>query len=84
MDSFDVPPSLSFGTLNAAASHCLRILSKAETSPLERSRLTLVLEQSLSLLLSQALLYILDPRLSAQVLARLFAQSPAKRARLID
>ena len=68
VESFDTPPSLSFGTLNAAASHCLRLLSKSETSALDRGRLTLVLEQSLCLLLSQALLYIRDPRLPPQVI----------------
>lgn len=69
LDHFDGPPSLSFGTLNAVATYCLRILSKSTdaTLQLERTRLSLVLEQSLSLLLSQALLYILDPRLSPQV-----------------
>lgn len=69
LEHFDGPPSLSFGTLNAVASYCLRILSKSSdaTLQLERSRLSLVLEQSLSLLLSQALLYILDPRLASQV-----------------
>ena len=64
-------PSLSFGTLNAAGSHCLRLLSKSDglqqqLGSDQRGRLNLVLEQSLSLLLSQALLYILDPRSSAQ------------------
>lgn len=66
LDHLDAPPSLSFGTLNAVASHTLRILSKPDQQLDQRSRLTLVLEQSLSLLLSQALLYILDPRLCAQ------------------
>jgi len=61
-------PVLSFGTLNAVASHCLRILSKPDSiQQQQRSRFALVLEQALSLLLSQALLYILDPRISSQV-----------------
>lgn len=63
-------PTLSFGTLNAAGSHCLRLLSRPEAprpeAQQQRGRLNLVLELSLSLILSQALLYILDPRSTAQ------------------
>jgi nuclear pore complex protein Nup188 len=66
LDHLEASPSLSFGTLNAVASHTLRILSKPDQQPNQRNHLTMVLEQSLSLLLSQALLYILDPRLCAQ------------------
>lgn len=67
-DHLEAPPVLSFGTLNAVASHMLRILSKPDQQQEQeqRNKLTLVLEQSLSLLLSQALLYILDPRLCPQ------------------
>lgn len=68
LENLEGQPYLSFGTLNSAASYCLRLLSKSDTQQLERGRLTLVLEQSLELLLSQALLYILDPRLSPQVI----------------
>ena len=64
----EAAPTLSFGTLNVVASHCLRILAKADSIQADqRSRFALVLEQALSLLLSQALLYILDPRISSQV-----------------
>lgn len=70
LDHVDGPPSLSFGSLNAVASHTLRLLSKPDQQPEQqsdlRNRITMVLEQSLSLLLSQALLYILDPRLCPQ------------------
>lgn len=66
LDHLDAPPSLSFGTLNTVASHCLRILSKPGQPSEQHGNLTLVLEQSLSLLLSQALLYLLDPRLCPQ------------------
>ena len=66
LDHLDSPPSLSFGTLNTVASHCLRILAKPGQPSEQHAQLTLVLEQSLSLLLSQALLYLLDPRLCPQ------------------
>eukprot|EP00095_Tigriopus_kingsejongensis_P005661 maker-scaffold209_size256900-snap-gene-1.27 protein:Tk05661 transcript:maker-scaffold209_size256900-snap-gene-1.27-mRNA-1 annotation:"nucleoporin nup188 homolog" len=77
--TFEQNDGLTYGTLISISSICIRNITKGDRSPspgsspgkgaeshLDKKRLILVLEQSMTVMVSQALLFISDPRHSSR------------------